>query len=64
MAANQQCNVPEIFPFSVRLGLIFIAQAAGLSAIAIVCLLSYIVVSFHRSSDSVFKADQSHSTVQ
>ncbi|KAH8102518.1 hypothetical protein BXZ70DRAFT_1006435 [Cristinia sonorae] len=39
------CNVPKVFPFSIRLGLIFITQAAGLSAIAIVCLLMYIAYS-------------------
>ncbi|THH33508.1 hypothetical protein EUX98_g642 [Antrodiella citrinella] len=42
-SSSAQCSVPAVFPFSVRLGLIFIAQAAGLSAIAIICLLSYIV---------------------
>jgi len=43
--ADDLCSVPEVFPFSIRIGLIFIAQAAGLSAIAIACLLSYIVYS-------------------
>lgn len=38
------CSAPQTFPFSVRIGLLFIVEAAGLSALAIVCLLIYIVV--------------------
>ncbi|TCD69950.1 hypothetical protein EIP91_005539 [Steccherinum ochraceum] len=43
------CPTPTVFPFSVRIGLIFVSQAAGLSAAAIICLLCYIVYSAVRA---------------
>ena len=58
------CNVPESFPFSIRVGLVFIAQAAGLSATAIICLLCYIVVSGQYSVDVIDRSDWRYSIVQ